>query len=181
MLLNLPRTALLTLCAIALLGCGGSGSLGGLGSSGLGAENTKPTNPSNNRRFNRVTGEFESTTGKNSTIWDLFDSPDPNVNIRVNKYLWKASLDTLSFLPLEGADPFSGIIVMGWGHAQGSGQTYRATVYIQDPALDARSLKVSVQRRSGGGSVPASKETVRKIEDAILTRARQLRVAEEKL
>lgn len=111
------------------------------------------------------------------TIWDLFDQPDPNVNIRVNKYLWVAALEVLDFLPVEGADPFTGIIVMDWGRAPGSNVAYRGTVYIQDPALEARSLKVALQTRSG----PASDATVRAIEDAILTRARQLRIRDSEL
>lgn len=115
------------------------------------------------------------------TIWDLFKSDDTNVNVKVSKYLWAASLETLNFLPVEAADPFTGVIVMGWGQAPGSNQTYKATVFIKDPALEARSLTLSLVRRTGGGSVPASAETVRRIEDAILTRARQLRVADSKL
>ena len=114
----------------------------------------------------------------NGKLWDLFkNKDDPNVTVRVNKYLWNATLDVLSFLPVEGADPFSGVIVMGWGTATGSGRSYRATVYIQDPALDARSLRVALVGRGG----PASKETIRQIEDAILTRARQMRIADSKL
>lgn len=112
------------------------------------------------------------------TIWDLFNNADdPNVTIGVNKYLWAASLDVLSFLPVEAADPFSGVIVMGWGRASGSSRTYRATVYVQDPALDARSLRVALVTKSG----PASRDTIRAIEDAILTRARQIRIADSKL
>jgi hypothetical protein len=83
----------------------------------------------------------------------------------------------LNFLPVESADPFTGILVMGWGRAPGGGRQYRATILIQDPALDARSLKVSIQTRGG----VASAETVRRIEDAILTRARQLRVRDKNL
>jgi hypothetical protein len=116
-----------------------------------------------------------------STVWDLFRSPDANTDVKVSKYIWNASLETLSFLPVESADPFTGVIVMGWGRAPGSSQVYRATVFIKDPALDARSLTLSLQRRSGSGSVPASAEAVRQIENAILTRARQLRVADSKL
>lgn len=114
-------------------------------------------------------------------IWDLFKSDDSNVNVKVSKYLWAASLETLNFLPVEAADPFTGVIVMGWGRAPGSTQQYKATVFIKDPALEARSLTLSLVRRAGGGSVPASAELVRQIEDAILTRARQLRVADSKL
>jgi hypothetical protein len=115
------------------------------------------------------------------TIWDLFRADDSNSNIRVSKYLWAASLETLNFLPVEAADPFTGVIVMGWGAAPGSNQQYKATVFIKDPALEARSLTLSMVRRTGGGSAPASAEVVRQIEDAILTRARQLRVADSKL
>jgi hypothetical protein len=118
---------------------------------------------------------------KKSTLWDLFKSPDANTDVKVSKYIWNASLETLSFLPVESADPFTGVIVMGWGRAPGASQQYRATVFIKDPALDARSLTLSLQRRAGSGSAPASAETIRQIENAILTRARQLRVADSKL
>lgn len=115
---------------------------------------------------------------KKDTIWGLFtNADDPNVTVAVNKYIWNATLDVLSFLPVEAADPFSGVIVMGWGTAPGTNRSYRATVYIQDPALDARSLRVALVSRGG----PASRDTVRQIEDAILTRARQMRIADSKL
>lgn len=114
-----------------------------------------------------------------STIWDLFENrDDPNTTVEVNKYLWKASLDILNFLPIENVDPFTGIIVTGYGTPPGGGRAYRATVYVQDPALDARSLKVSLVARGGGQVSP---ETQRAVEDAILTRARQLRIQDSKL
>lgn len=95
-------------------------------------------------------------------------------NVAVNRYLWNASLDVLNFLPIQSVDPFTGVIVTGFGTPPGGGRAYRATVHIQDPALDARSLSLSIQTRSG----PASLDTVRAVEDAILSRARQLRIAE---
>lgn len=107
------------------------------------------------------------------TIWDLFSGGNnPNTTIAVNRYLWNATFDILGFLPVESSDPFSGVVVFGYGTPPGSGRAYRATVHVRDPALDARSLVVSVQTRGG----PASLQTQRAIEDAILTRARQLRV-----
>lgn len=107
------------------------------------------------------------------TIWDLFSGGNnPNTTIAVNRYLWNATFDVLGFLPVESSDPFSGVVVFGYGTPPGSGRAYRATVHVRDPALDARSLVVSVQTRGG----PAGLETQRAIEDAILTRARQLRV-----
>ncbi|MEL6914831.1 MAG: DUF3576 domain-containing protein [Pseudomonadota bacterium] len=91
--------------------------------------------------------------------------------VAVNRYIWNAALDVLSFLPVQTVDPFTGVIVTGFGTPPGGGRAYRATVLVSDPALDARSLKLSLLTRSG----PASPSTVRAVEDAILTRARQLR------
>ncbi|MDZ4093666.1 MAG: DUF3576 domain-containing protein [Paracoccaceae bacterium] len=114
-----------------------------------------------------------------STVWDLFNkSEDPNVTVKVNKYLWNASLDVLNFLPIESVDPFTGVIVTGFGTPPGGGRAYRATIYVQDPALDARSLKVALEARGGGAVSP---ETARAVEDAIMTRARQLRIRDSKL
>lgn len=107
-------------------------------------------------------------------ISGLLNPDNDDQDIRVNKYLWEASLQTLDFLPLEAADPFSGILVFGWGTAPGSRSQFRGTILIQDPALEAGSLKVAMQRRGG----PANVETNRRIEDAILTRARQLRIGD---
>jgi hypothetical protein len=95
-------------------------------------------------------------------------------NVAVNRYLWAASLDVLSFLPIESVDPFTGVIVMGYGTPPSGSRSYRATIFITDPALDARSLNVALLTRSG----PAAAETTRAVEDAILSRARQLRIAD---
>jgi len=102
---------------------------------------------------------------------------DPDTEIQVNKYLWNASLDVLSFLPLQSADPFTGVLVTGFGTAPGGGRAYRATILIRDPALEARSLSVALVTRSG----PASAATIRAVEDAILARARQLRIGDRGL
>ena len=123
--------------------------------------------------------EFLDRKPNQSTLWDLFqNNDDPNTTVEVNKYLWTAALDVLNFLPIEAVDPFTGVISTGYGTPPGGGRSYRATVYVQDPALDARSLKVALQAR-GGGTVPV--ETQRAVEDAILTRARQLRIQDSNL
>lgn len=98
-------------------------------------------------------------------------------SVAVNRYLWAASLDVLNFLPVQSVDPFTGVIVMGFGTPPGGNRAYRATVYITDPAMDARSLNVALQTRNG----PAAVETQRAVEDAILSRARQLRIADGRL
>jgi hypothetical protein len=95
----------------------------------------------------------------------------------VNRYLWAASIDVLNFLPIQSVDPFTGVISTGFGTPPGGGRAYRATIYITDPALDARSLNVALQSRSG----PVAVETQRAVEDAILSRARQLRIADGRL
>ncbi|MDB2563402.1 DUF3576 domain-containing protein [Amylibacter sp.] len=109
----------------------------------------------------------------NGKLGDLFKSGSDEIG-SVNKYLWQASIEVLSFLPINSADPFSGIIVFGKGKAPGSSQFYDATVYISDPALDARSFSVTV--RSSNGTV--SSEAEYEIESAVLSRARQLRLKE---
>ena len=109
----------------------------------------------------------------NGKLGDLFKSGGDEIG-SVNKYLWQASIEVLNFLPINSADPFSGIIVFGKGKAPGASQFYDATVYISDPALDARSLSVTV--RSSNGTISSAAK--REIESAILSRARQLRLKE---
>lgn len=116
---------------------------------------------------------------RRTTIWDLFSaSENPNTAVGVNKYLWNASLEVLNFLPVQTVDPFTGVIQTGYGTPPGGGRSYRATIKIADPALDARSLKLSLQGPGGAAVEPG---TVRAIEDAILTRARQLRIQDGRL
>lgn len=95
----------------------------------------------------------------------------------VNKYIWNASLEVLDFLPIQSVDPFTGVISTGYGTPPGGGKAYRATIYVSDPALDARSLNVALLTRSG----PSSTATTQALEDAILTRARQLRAQDKRL
>jgi hypothetical protein len=109
-------------------------------------------------------------------------SGSSRVTLGVNSYLWHASLDTLSFLPLTSADPFGGVIISEWYVAPSSpNERLKVTVYIMDRALRADGLKVVVfrQTRSTAGWADAtpSPETAHKLEDSILTRARELRLA----
>jgi hypothetical protein len=111
-----------------------------------------------------------------SSITDLFRPRNNDLEVAVNRYIWNASLEILNFLPVQSVDPFTGVIVTGYGTPPGGGRAYRATIYVKDPALEARSLLVAMQTRGGK---PVSTSTQRAIEDAILTRARQLRVADK--
>lgn len=154
----------LVLSTMTVASCGGVGDI----------LSNDPTTESAAER--RVREDLESTSAsdaRQSTLLDLFTNvDDPNTTIEVNKYIWNASLDVLNFMPIERVDPFSGVIVMGYGTPPGGRTSYRATVYIRDPALEARSLNVALATRGG----PASREAQRAVEDAILTRARQLRI-----
>lgn len=108
---------------------------------------------------------------KQTTIWDALNSDLSQKPVKVNRYIWQAALEVLDFMPIETIDPFSGVIVMGYGVPPGGEKAYRATVYVSEPALDARTLRVAVATRAGA----ASPQTMRTLEDAILSRARQLR------
>lgn len=121
--------------------------------------------------------ESAPTNYEKSSIWDVFGSKKGDQTVKVNRYIWAASLDVLGFLPVQSVDPFTGVIVTGYGTPPGGGRSYRATVHIKDPALEARSLNLSLQTRSG----PVSPATTRAVEDAILARARQLRIGDDKL
>jgi len=102
----------------------------------------------------------------------------------VNSYLWQASLNTLSFMPLASADPFGGVIITNWYSAPDNpNERMKVTVYILSRQLRADGLKLAVfrQTRSGTGWADAqvNPDTANKLEDAILTRARELRLASE--
>jgi hypothetical protein len=100
----------------------------------------------------------------------------------VNRYLWAASLETLNFLPVFSADPISGLIITDWYvNPEAPAERFKTNVYILDSALRADALRVSVfrQERAETGEwidATVNPATAREIENAILTRARQLRL-----
>ncbi|HWA03689.1 MAG TPA: DUF3576 domain-containing protein [Rhizomicrobium sp.] len=102
--------------------------------------------------------------------------------VGVNSYLWHATLDTLSFMPLASADPFGGVIITDWYSAPSDlNERMKLTVYILDRRLRADGIRIAVfrQSRSNEGWVDSAvnPETATKLEDAILMRARELRLA----
>ena len=127
------------------------------------------------RSLGTVTPKALSSTAtevdRKVTIWDVIDSSVSTTPVKVNRYIWQASLEVLDFMPIEHIDPFSGIIVMGYGTPPGGSTAYRAVVHVSEPALDARTLRVALATRNGA----ADAETMRALEDAILSRARQIR------
>ena len=103
--------------------------------------------------------------------------------IGVNSYLWRATLDTLAFMPLSSADPYGGVVITDWyANPEKPDERFKATVYILDTRLRADGLNVTVfkqARDAAGGWVDAavSEQTETDIENAILTKARQLRLS----
>ena len=109
------------------------------------------------------------------------DGQSPSIG--VNGYLWRATLDTLSFMPLASADPYGGVIITDWyTNPEKPDERFKCTVYILDSRLRADGLNVAVfkQNRDAQGSwidAPSAGQTETDIENAILTRARQLRLS----
>jgi hypothetical protein len=103
--------------------------------------------------------------------------------IGVNAFLWRATLDTLSFMPLLNADPWGGVVNYDWYvNPQTPNERFKATVFILDQRLRADALNVSVTKevRAASGewtAAPVAAQTETDLENAILTKARQLNLA----
>lgn len=168
-MLRLSPAALAALTAAALLaGCGGSAP----------QDQIDPTASGGGLRS-------DDQTGRLSDIPGLFGGGGEGSGgglTPVNRFLWRASLDTLAFLPLASTDPFTGVIATDWAtSADAPNERLKVTAYIKSPALSAGSLQVAVFRevRTQDGAwatAPVSGDTARQLEDAILVKARQLRI-----
>jgi hypothetical protein len=101
--------------------------------------------------------------------------------IGVNAFLWRATLDTLSFMPLSSADPFGGVVITDWYSPPGVGtERFRVTAYILGRTLRSDGVRVVVfrqeQARNGAWQdVAVSASTASELEDQVLARARELR------
>ena len=111
------------------------------------------------------------------------NSAETNTGIGVNGFLWRASLDTLSFLPLSSADPFGGVIITDWyAPPESPGERFKVTVYILGTELRSDSVRASVFRQKREGvadwrDANTGEDTKTSLENAILTRARELRIS----
>lgn len=120
-----------------------------------------------------LTGLFTGSSKK--------DAPGAQ-GIGVNTYLWRASLDTVSFMPLASADPFGGVIITDWyTPPETPNERFKLNVYILDRQLRADGIKATVFRQSHAPDgrwldMAVDPKTASDLENAILTRARQLRV-----
>lgn len=178
--LSLPLTgallgALLVLPAV-LTSCGGSPEID---------SKNYPMDSREQQRANREARGSGSIFGKDGLI--LFgkkkeDNAGAGTGVAVNSFLWRASLDTLSFMPLSAADPFGGVIITDWySPPETPDRRFKANAYILDRDLRADGIRVTLfqQRRDGSGNwldAAVDDKTATDLEDAILTRARQLRV-----
>jgi len=110
------------------------------------------------------------------------DKKGNDSGVVVNTYLWRAALDTVSFMPLTSADPFGGTIITEWYTAPESpNERTKLNVFILGSDLSVQSLSVKVFRQVKSGSAwkdaSVAKDTATKLEDAILTRAREMKIA----
>lgn len=101
----------------------------------------------------------------------------------VNRYLWTASLETIDFMPLQSVDPAAGVIISDWfASASVPNERFRTNVLVLDSALRADALRVRVFKQvrdpatNSWVDAPINPATSREVENAILTRARELRL-----
>lgn len=173
---------LLFICALSVAACGGRGEYAA-------KDDEAPRSGPANRYDPEAEGLFGEggfSLGRlaNGSLLNPGRSQADGAATPVNKFLWQASLDTLSFMPLSSTDPFTGVIATDWSATpEAPGERFKVTVYMGSPELSATSLKVAVYRQERDASGTwvqraVDPETPRKLEDAILLRARQIRVAE---
>jgi hypothetical protein len=125
---------------------------------------------------------FGSNTSNSSSATSADMGPEETGGIGVNAYLWRASLDTLDFLPLASADPYGGVIITDWYvNPQKTDERLKATVYILDTRLRADGVSAAVFRETlvngQWTSATVSPDTNIALENAILSKARQLRLS----
>jgi hypothetical protein len=173
---------IVAVAGLALGACGGSP--GSVVERKSGASNDR-----NERDMQRGLGGSRQEEGSIFGPGGLFGSKadkkeDASLGVAVNAYLWRASLDTINFIPLASADPFGGVIITDWyTPAETPNERMKVQVTILDRDLRADGVRVAVFKQQtsprGGGWVDAQVDprTNIDIENAILTRARQLRIA----
>jgi hypothetical protein len=135
-----------------------------------------------------ATATIGTSTGGGNAWWWPFGGDEeagttPDVpQLGVNSYLWRATLDTLNFMPLTSEDPLGGVIITDWYSApENPNERMKVTAYILDRRLRADALKVAVFRQArtteGWVDVAVNPETPVRLENAILTRARELHLS----
>jgi hypothetical protein len=160
---------------------------GALAGCNLGGEARYPTQDRPKGTTKPIYGERDTIFGPGGLSiggTDRSDGEAGGVGIGVNSFLWRASLDTVSFMPLVSADPFGGVIITDWySPPQSPEERFKVNVYILGRALRADGIRASVFRQQRDGvagwlDAPVAANTATDLENAILTRARQMRVAQ---
>jgi hypothetical protein len=157
-----------------------------LGACGTGDEPVPYTNPRWDKASAYGTAN-QSILGEGGlSLSNIFggkkDDGNGGTGIGVNSYLWRASLDTLSFMPLASADPFGGVIITDWfAPPEQPEDRFKVNIYILDRQLRADGLRAAVfrQHRQNDGrwaDAAVEQQTQTELENAILTRARQMRL-----
>jgi hypothetical protein len=185
---NSPLTGLKRLGAVAALAAGLL--LAGCGNAVPPMDDPNTPEPGqSNRGYNNPDGSiFGGSDGDGVDIFGLFGGGGKSGTggggggIGVNSYLWRATLDTISFMPLTSADPFGGVIITDWfTPPESPTERFKMSVYILDRQLRADGVRVAVFRQNrdnrGWSDAGVTEETAVNLENAILTRARQLRFA----
>lgn len=169
-----PRSYLAYLCiAVMVCGCGATDLLGD-------KETSYPKRKEQIRNESRgkLTGEGGLLLGGGSGS----SHDEGNNPLGVNSFLWRATLDTLAFMPLVSADPFGGVVITDWYEdPKAQGERFKVNALILDRSLRADGVKISLfkQQLDAGGvwrDSAIEESRARELEDTILTRARQLRV-----
>ncbi len=153
-----------------------------VGCSGIKSEAVYPEENSQNK-YGMPGEKEEGIFGANGISFGENKSKEVG-GLKINSYLWRASLDTISFMPLASADPFGGVIITDWYSAdKSSNERFKLNIVIMSAALRADGVKVSAFKETKGENgkwqkQEADTEIARKIESAILTKARELKVSE---
>ena len=157
--------------------------MAGCSSSDLNVENEYPVSQEDARRARHgsLTGDGLKLFGGNS---DEGKTSGSSVGIGINSYLWRATLDTLSFMPFASADPFGGVVITDWYEDPNArGEKFKVNVLILDQELHANAIKVTIfkQVNTSGKWRDATPNTQLAVdlENKILVRARSLKVEKE--
>lgn len=143
-----------------------------------------PTGQTRKSNENDIYSERESIFGENGLkiLGSNKKSAADDSGIGVNNFLWRATLDTLSFMPMASADPFGGVILTDWyTPPENKNERIKVNAFIMGRELKADGIRVrtfrQVLKKGAWHDAEVSEETARKLEDTILTRARQLRIS----
>ncbi len=142
------------------------------------SESKYPTGIDRSRTGNDIYSKGDSIFGEGGLMVLGGKKSATSDVITVNSYLWRAALDTVNFMPLATVDPFGGVILTDWYSSPDKpGERYKLNIFVMGGQLRSDGIKVSMFKQRNGKNVAVDAKTNTDIEDAILTRARELRIA----